>query len=254
MSHLVSVTEECSSVDNSSTAEIPAADNQNHTDEDDDHLPRSFIPVAAPSMTEQEAVQQHHLPASTPSIGGVPLNEFTTDGYFTCAFPTLFPIGAGEFLRQRPVQVTMCNYFKYLMLYDNGCFARHPRFRFFALNTEMRHRAVQTGRVYVHQHPGDGQLSLNELRDMVGRQGRPSPVQCCPMLPVCVAYWQRQRNLLLCMVDTLGLPTIFFTHSAADLQWPELARLICPDNPDSRTACTKAVIENPALADWFFYH
>ena len=27
------------------------------------------------------------------------------------------------------------------------------------------------------------------------------------------------------MVDTLGLPTVFFTHSAADLQWPELARL-----------------------------
>ena len=26
------------------------------------------------------------------------------------------------------------------------------------------------------------------------------------------------------MVDTLGLPTVFFTHSTADLQWPELAR------------------------------
>ena len=53
------------------------------------------------------------------------------------------------------------------------------------------------------------------------------------------------------MVDTLGLPTIFFTHSA---QWLELARLICPDNPDSRTARAKAVIEDPALSDWFFYH
>ena len=43
VSHLVSVTEACSSVDNSSTAEIPAADNQHPTDEDDDHLPQSFI-------------------------------------------------------------------------------------------------------------------------------------------------------------------------------------------------------------------
>ena len=56
------------------------------------------------------------------------------------------------------------------------------------------------------------------------------------------------------MVDTLGLPTIFFTHSAADLQWLELARLICPEDPESRTSRTKAVIENPAIADWFFYH
>ena len=48
VSHLVSVTETCSSEDNSSTAEIPAADNQHPTDEDDDHLPQSFIPLAAP--------------------------------------------------------------------------------------------------------------------------------------------------------------------------------------------------------------
>ena len=202
VSHLVSVTETCSSVDNSS-----AADNQHPTDEDDDHLPQSFIPVAAPSMTEQEAVQQsvqqRHLPASTlmwPSIGGVPLNEFTTEGYFTSAFPTLFPTGAGDFLGQRPVQVTIGNYFKHLMQYDDGRFARHPRFRFFALNTEMRHRALQTGRVYVRQHPGDGQLSLDELRDMVGRQGEAFSSRVlhnASSLRGTRQYWQRQRSRLL---------------------------------------------------------
>ena len=41
------------------------------------------------------------------------------------------------------------------------------------------------------------------------------------------------------MMDILGLPTVFFTHSAADIQWPELANLIRPDNL--------------AFADWFFY-
>lgn len=67
-------------------------------------------------------------------------------------------------------------------------------------------------------------------------------------------YWSQQRSRLLAMVDTLGLPTIFFTHSAADLQWPELARLICPDNSESPSSRTKAVIDNPALTDWLFYH
>ena len=52
------------------------------------------------------------------------------------------------------------------------------------------------------------------------------------------------------MVDTLGLHIVFFTHSAADLQWPELARLICPDDPDSSSVRKKAVQE---IADWFFY-
>ena len=55
------------------------------------------------------------------------------------------------------------------------------------------------------------------------------------------------------MVDTLGLPTEFFIHCAADLQWPELTRLTCPDDPDSSSARNKAVQENPAIADWSFY-
>ena len=103
------------------------------------------------------------------SIGGVPINEFTTEGYFSCAFPTLFPTGAGDFSGQRQNQVTIGNYFKHLTMYDDNRFAKHPRFRFFALNTEMR---LQTGRVYVKRHPGDAQLSLDELRDMVGREGQ----------------------------------------------------------------------------------
>ena len=102
------------------------------------------------------------------SIGGVPINEFTTEGNFSCAFPTLFPTGAGDFSGQRQNQVTIGNYFKHLMMYDDNCFAKHPRFCFFALNTEMRWYAVQTGQVYVKQHPGDAQLSLDELRHMVG--------------------------------------------------------------------------------------
>ena len=122
-------------------------------------------------MRQRQSSSSSHPALMWPSIGGVPLNEFTTEGYFTCAFPTLFPTGAGDFLGQRQVQVTIGNYFKHLMQYDDGRFARHPRFRFFALNTEMRHRAIQTGRVYIRQHPDDGQLSLDELRDMVGRQG-----------------------------------------------------------------------------------
>ena len=66
-------------------------------------------------------------------------------------------------------------------------------------------------------------------------------------------YWFKQRSRLIAMVDTFGLPTVFFTHSAADLQWSELARLICSDDQGSSSARNKAVQENPAIADWFFY-
>ncbi len=49
--------------------------------------------------------------------------------------------------------------------------AKYNRFRYFALKTEMRWRALQTGRIYVNQHPKDARLTLEELRDMVGREG-----------------------------------------------------------------------------------
>ena len=67
-------------------------------------------------------------------------------------------------------------------------------------------------------------------------------------------FWQKQRSHLTAMVDTLGLPTAFFTLSAADLQWPELAHLLNVEEPLSSSARSTAVIENPCLADWFFYH
>ena len=85
------------------------------------HLPQFFVPIATRSMTEQEAVhqsvQERQLSPSTSSspatiachhdvasIGGVPINEFTTEGYFSCAFPTLdtLPYRCGRFLRTTP--------------------------------------------------------------------------------------------------------------------------------------------------------
>ena len=192
-----------------------------------------------------------------PTIGGAPINEFTTEGYFSMAFPTLFPTGAADFLGQRCNQVTIGNYFTHLLKYDDGRFARNPRFRFFALNTEMRWRALQAGRIYIQQHPGDAQLTVDELRDMVGREGEVFSnrvLHYASSLHGTQQYWFRQRSRLISMVDTLGLPTIFFTHSAADLQWPELVHLICPEDPNSSASRIQAVNDNPALADWFFCH
>ena len=238
-------------------------------DEDpcDAHLSGTFIPSVARRMTEQETVRQSvqdrqsgHSTA-TPTVAwppcGNPINEFTTEGYISCAFPTLFPTGAADFVAPRQCAVTAGYYFKHLMLYHDGHFARHPRFRYFALNTEMRWRALQSGRIYVRQHPHDAQLTVEELRDMVGREGEVFSnrvLHYASSLRGTRQFWFRQRSRLIAMVDTLGLPTVFFTHSAADLQWPELARLICPRDPTSSSARTTAVIENPAIADWFFYH
>ena len=252
-----------------STTEEQATPSTQDVDPYDAHLPGSFVPSTTRRLTEQETVRQcvqerqsDQQPVAPPTLswptsGGTPINEFNTEGYMSCAFPTLFPTGVADFVAPRPLAVTIGNYFKHLMLYKDGRFARHPRFRYFALNTEMRWRALQAGRIYVHQHPHDAQLSIEELRDMVGREGEAFSnrvLHYATSLRGTRQYWFKQRSRLIAMVDTLGLPTVFFTHSAADLQWPELARLICPDNPDSSSSRSKALQENPAIADWFFHH
>jgi len=85
----------------------------------------------------------------------------------------------------------------------------------------MHWHSVLAGRIYVHQHPNDAQLSVEELRDMVGRPGAAFSncvVHFGTTLRGTKPYWFRQQSRLIAMVDTLGLPTVFFTHSAADMQ------------------------------------
>ena len=230
------------------------------------NLTQSFVPSAAHLATEQETVcqsiQDRQTGATTstlmwPTIGGRPINEFEIEGYMSMAFPALFPTGAADFLGRRCSQVTIGNYFKHLLMYEDGRFATHPRFRFFALNTEMRWRALQAGQIYVKQHPADAQISVDELRQMVGAEGvifSNRVLHYAASLRGTKQYWFRQRTRLIPMVDTLGLPTIFFTHSAADLHWPELTQLTNPGNENSRSNRNKALIKNPAISDWFFYH
>ena len=99
-------------------------------------------------------------------------------------------------------------------------------------------RVLQAGHIYVCQHPRDAQLSVEELRrrDMVGREGEVFSNRVLHYA-IYLSAWNQAvlhgSSSAAAMVDTIGLLTIFFTHSAADLQWPELARLICPDDPDS---------------------
>ena len=97
------------------------------------HLGSTFLPLPSRGVAEQEAIQQTitpDAPVSWPTIGHKAVNEFTTEGYMSSAFPTLFPTGQADFLAPRQRSVTIGNFFKNLLLhYDQRC-AKHPRFRY----------------------------------------------------------------------------------------------------------------------------
>ena len=96
----------------------------------------------------------------------------------------------------------------------------------------MGWHALQAGRVYIRQHPEESHLSADELRDMVGTSFSNCVCHYAGSPRGTRPYWMEQHSCLIAMVDTLGLLTVFFTHSAADLQWPELANLKCQDSPE----------------------
>ena len=117
----------------SSSTEVDTTPVLNDEDPHDAHLRSTFLPMPTRGVTEQEVIQQsidQSRSVSWPSTSGNPINEFTTEGYMSCAFPTLFSTGAADYLVPRPRSVTIGNYFKHLMLHHDQRFAKHPRFRY----------------------------------------------------------------------------------------------------------------------------
>ena len=96
----------------------------------------------------------------------------------TQAFPTLFPFGRGDpTSKQRHNTVTLSDAFKHLI---RSCdkspdgsnrwrFASHPRFPYWALNMKHRHQLLSQSSIFLKQNPTDAHLTIEQLRDMVGR-------------------------------------------------------------------------------------
>ncbi|KAI3949440.1 hypothetical protein MKX01_000088 [Papaver californicum] len=193
---------------------------------------------------------------------GEVIDEFTREGYITMAFLALFPYGTADLRQLRLRKVGECQYFQHLMKYRDGRFAQDSRFRYFALNSLTRWRALSLGSVYVKNHPQDGELSIQSIRDMVSSKDSRliSRVSyCAKQIQGIRAYCYTRLKELLAMVKQLGPPTIFFTLSAAYLQWPELYAFLDPtgtletlDPREQRREKARLLNENPLIASWFF--
>lgn len=84
---------------------------------------------------------------SMASLESVPLDERDKTLHIACmAFPTLFLIGAASFNSPREMTVNLANYHLHLIRYRDDRFARHPQFRFWALNTQMQQQTFATSK------------------------------------------------------------------------------------------------------------
>lgn len=99
---------------------------------------------------------------SMPVVRGTPLSEYGSNIAIN-AFPTLFPTGRGGFDEPREHKVTEKDWANHLLQLRGGRFARHPRFRYWALNTIMRHETKKASTWYQTVQHGQNPLTTAEV-------------------------------------------------------------------------------------------
>ena len=112
--------------------------------------------------------------------------------------------------------------------------------------------------IYLHQHPTDANLTVEDLHDMVGRVDSEVMMKRLQRYAAKVQgssqFWYQKYQELRALLKRKGSPTFFCTLSSADPYWPELHSLM-PHSLGTQTTHSmrvQAVIDNPHLTDWFF--
>jgi hypothetical protein len=236
-----------------------------------EHFIGGVLNVGSTSRSETEHVRhgiqrvlhgdvQHHdteqnIVNAPPTDAQNPVNE-NTPGYMSMAFPTLFPDGRADFNQPRLHSVQMSDYFKHLLLYKDGRFARHRRFPWFMFNTLQRHRTLSQSRIFVKQNHDAGRMTATDIQELLN-DGDTSLAHNMTRYGAGLrgtrAYWLARRRELLDMIRIRGTPHLFFTLSAADLQWEDLHQhMPCEvppaEDPTGKRQRRAALNTNPHIA------
>ena len=101
---------------------------------------------------------------------GIPEN---TPGYIPQAFPKLFPHGVGDFHASRgnvPKLLRFEEWGRFVMLWHDGRFARHTRFRYWLLDTELRLMTPGMQRTFFKTREVATKYTLQDLEDKTIRR------------------------------------------------------------------------------------
>ena len=233
------------------------------------HDSHSFLPCPSNEHLEDKAIRSA-ITGDTldwPSISNQAINEYNTPHLATMAFPTLFPHGTGDPTNPaRQLKVSLTDSFKHLIKYGeiieghpHWRFATHPRFSYWALNMKQCHQLLSQANIYLQQHPADANLTVEDLRAMVGNLSAEQLMKRLERYAAKIQgssqYWFQRCQELKALILDKGTPTFFWTVSSADLHWPELHHLMphpLDDTYITHTMRVQAVINNPHITDWYF--
>jgi hypothetical protein len=132
-----------------------------------------FAPNMQDRMTEEDHLRQAALQGdepvilTMPSMHGTPISEHAGHHIAIDAFPNLFPTGKADIAAERDEKVEMKDWASHLMKLKGGHFAKHPRFRYWVLNTIMRQNSRTSSNWYLHTNKEDRDLTVEDIREMI---------------------------------------------------------------------------------------
>jgi hypothetical protein len=202
-----------------------------------------------------------------PNISTMAINDFPGTAWSdlaSCAFPTLFFGGHGDpyGATRNANKETFHNKVKYLLMYSENVggelvsrFAAHPRFVCWINNIIYRHRTLSQGEIYLKQNPGDATLTIEEIRDMIANNDT-GPLlnrikRYMANIPGTPSYWYQENQKLKAIIESKGLPHVWYTLSFADFFDPLLRDFLnLPD--DATQAQIQAKLRaNKHHVNWF---
>ena len=175
------------------------------------------------------------------------------------AFPWLFPLGCGGLTEERPIRLSVPDYFNCRLYNRDSRWRKSITYLMYAVNhmeqsrlsneieIQMRLKSlgkassqITAGDLY---HPGTHpEIKANTFMFMKNIRGT-------------VAYWADILHNLLSTVKTLRPPTLFVTLSSDDCNWPKLKMLlhgVSYTEALQMPSCTSAMRKDPLLTLVFF--
>ena len=163
----------------------------------------TFVPHVANISNNAEVLGAVHM--QYPAMSSTPIDEFNTPSFIPASFPCLFPYGKPCVKQERPIKLTPKAFFTKLIRHKGGRFAKHPSFRFFALNMIQRWQAVTQGNVFVRKNELTN-MTIADIKERIRTDHSflKRVMSYASTIPGTDSYWFKKSSELRSMIDQIG--------------------------------------------------
>jgi hypothetical protein len=184
-----------------------------------------------------QAARNNGCTMDFPPVGAEAVNEYDESIRIFCmAFPWLFPGGVGDWADIPTTEgVTVEEWARALLFYEDGRFARDKIWCFYALNYVQRRQNMKQGAYFVKEFLGsESPKSLDELKAVIEKGDTSWIDKICyfgNVVKGSPAYWRQRRDEIHSWIQYHvlkgnGAPTMFLTLSCAEHYWPDIRSLL----------------------------